>query len=299
MSANHYMNVAIVIVTWNSAHIISDTLDSLRTQEYPQEYIQTVVVDNNSQDGTPALINSRFPWVKVLAERKNHGFARGNNIAMRAFPAEVFALVNPDVTLHPMWLRSVIQVLQEAPTVGVVASKLFYSNRILLQHAGGVVEENAITRHRGDREFDIGQYNTPRDVDYAMGAALVTRADLAQSLDYLPEAYFMYYEEADYCLRARRRGYAVRYCPQAIAYHDEKHSLSGKPSRRFLELYHRSRYLYALRNFTSKEDRKRFRTAELAWRTVYVRDGWSRQMLLRSKLSHARRLIRDPWLLGV
>src|SRR5258708_6409306 len=236
MSANDTLSVVIAIVTWNSARIIAATLDSIRKQDYPQEYVRTVIVDNNSQDGTPNLINSRFPWVKVLAERKNHGFARGNNIAMRTFPADVFALVNPDVILDPLWLRSAVEILQEAPGVGVVASKLFYSNRVLLQHTGGIVQENAITQHRGDREFDIGQYETPRDVDYAMGAALVTRADLAQSLDYLPEAYFMYYEEADYCLRARKQGYAVRYCPQAVAYHDERHSLSGKPSRPSLEL---------------------------------------------------------------
>src|SRR2546425_1494471 len=101
-------SVTIVLVTWNSAAFIAHALNSIKDQTYPAECVRTVVVDNSSQDDTVALIRQEFPWVTVIAENVNHGFAGGNNIAMHQFPADYFALVNTDVVLDRNWLASLI-----------------------------------------------------------------------------------------------------------------------------------------------------------------------------------------------
>jgi len=248
-------------------------------------------------DETVNVVRQQFPWVTVLPEKVNHGFAVGNNIAMRRFHADYFALVNADVVVHPDWLSSLVQVMEADPRIGVAGSKVFFGNRVLLQHTGGMLRENALSYHLGANEFDIGQYDTLRDVDYVIGAALAFRGDMARSLGYLHNGYFFYFEEADFCANARKAGYRVVYVPGAVAYHDEKHSLSGTVSRKYLVMYHRSRYLFALRNLKTDEERRTFCAAERNWQGNNVRDLTYRLLLLRSKLAHWRLLLKDPWLL--
>ncbi len=289
-------HITLIIVTYNSAAVIDKVLESVKTQAYPASAIRTVVVDNASQDGTVRILQESYPWVTLLPEKTNHGFAKGNNLAMRRYPADYFALVNADVVLHPKWLAEIIQTMEADSSIGVAGSKIFFGNRVLLQHTGGMIRDNALTYHLGAYEFDIGQYHLLRDIDYAMGAAFVTRGDVARALDYLPEAYFMYFEEAEYCLRVRRGGERVVYVPTAIAYHDEKHSTSGSISWRFLLKYHRARYLFALRMMTTPADRERFCQAEREWLRGQARDGRYRLLLLRSLLVNWPQLRAAPWL---
>ncbi len=299
MAANQ-PTVTIVIVSMNSAAFIGRALDSIQAQSYPMERIQTVVVDHDSHDGTQELVARTYPWVNLIAERTNHGFAGGNNIGMKAFPADYFALVNPDVVLDPNWLAVLIDALETEPTIGVTGSKIFYGDGKLLQHAGAMFRDNALTYHLGDRESDSGQHDVRRDVDYVMGAACVTRGNVAARLGYLPEAYFpAYYEEADFCTQVRKAGFRVAYIPEAVAFHDEKHSGSGTMSRRFLRRYHKHRYLYALRNLTTSAERDRFRQAERAWRRQYAGSITARLFLTYSKWRNWRDLLRNPWLIGV
>ncbi len=290
--------VNIIFVTMNAARFVPKALQSIRAQTYPADRIHTIVVDNHSHDETVAILKRDFPWVELIEEKSNHGFAGGNNIGMRAREADYFALINPDAVLDPNWLTNIIDVMENDATIGVAGSKVFYSDGLTLQHAGGMFRENALTYHLGDHEHDNGQYDTLRDVDYVLGAAFMTRGKLARQLNYLPEAYFpAYYEEAEYCTRVRKLGFRVVYVPTAVAWHDEKISGSGKMTFRFLRLYHRHRYLYALRNLTTPEERERFIQAERAWRNQYAYTLNARLLLWYSKLAHWRLILRDPWLL--
>jgi GT2 family glycosyltransferase len=295
-----FPTVSVIIVTMNSAAFISKALDSIRTQRYPADRMQTIVVDHGSHDGTVERIRRDYPWVTVLAETVNHGFAGGNNVAMRAYPADYYALVNPDATLAPGWLSILVDRLESDPTIGVVGCKIFYSDGKLLQHAGAMFRDNALTYHFGDHEPDHGQYDEQRDVDYVMGAAFVARGELTRRLGYLPEEYFpAYYEESDFCTQVRKAGKRVVYVPTAVAWHDEKHSGSGRFTRKFLRRYHKHRYLYVLRNFTTDEERQKFTVAERAWRRQYANNIPGRALLIYSKLVNWRWLIRRPWLFRV
>lgn len=290
-------SVTLVIVTYNSSDVIAKALESVSQQTYPRDRITTVVVDSDSRDDTVAIVRSRCPWAEVIAKGINYGYARGNNIGMRRAPADYYALVNPDVELDPNWVSVLVNAMRADPTIGVAGSKTFFGNRMLLQHVGGYLRDNKITFHPGVNELDIGQYDTPTEGDYMQGAAILIRGDMTRALGYLPEAYFLYYEETEFCVRAHQAGYRVVYIPEAIAYHDERHSGSGKPSRRFAWLYHRSRYLFVLRTVTSREERAQFVRAERRWKRYYVRGLDLRLTLLRAKLAHWRLLMKSPWLL--
>lgn len=289
--------VSLVIVTMNSAKFVGKSLDSIRAQTYPTDRLRTVVVDHVSHDGTPELIRRDYPWVTLIAEKVNHGFAGGNNIGMRRYPADYFAFVNPDATIAPDWIQVQVDRLDADPSIGVVGSKIFYGDGQLLQHAGAMFHPNALTYHLGDREPDNGQYNQMSDVDYVMGAAFMARGELARQVGYMPEEYFpAYYEEADFCTQIRKIGKRVVYVPEAVAWHDERHSGSGSFTRRFLRRYHKHRYLYALRNLTTPEERQKFAEFERDWRGKYANDFQSRALLLYSKLINWRWLVRRPWL---
>jgi len=289
--------VTLIYVTYNSARYIRTALDSARALDYPADQRRIVVVDNGSRDGTATLITAAYPDVTLIREVKNHGFAGGNNLAMRRYPADYFALINADVHLEPGWLQAVIGAMEADPSVGVVGSKIFFAGTGLLQHAGAGIRPNALTYHIGTGEPDRGQYDHPHDCDYVMGAAFAIRGPLAAQLGYLHEGYFMYFEETELCVAARRAGYRVRYVPDAVAHHDEKGSLSGRPTAKYLWRYHRSRYLFAMRNMLSQAERRAFCAAERTWLRESARDPRYRALMLAAKLSHAGQLVRNRWLL--
>lgn len=290
-------NVTLVIVTWNAAAYIAQALDSVRAQTYPAERLTTVIVDNASHDNTLLLIRDRFPWAQIVAETANRGFAAANNHGMRRFPADLYALVNPDVRLRPDWLENMVRAMQADPQIGAAGCKLFFGDGVTLQHAGAMIRDNALTYHLGANEPDRGQYDSPRDVDYVIGAAVVLRGDAVARLGYLPEAYFMYFEETEWCMRIRGAGWRVVYVPGAVGIHDEKRSLSGRPSLKYLWRYHRSRIRFVLRNFTTPELRRRFRAAEHDWLRTSARDPRYRALILAAKLSHGPALLGNAWLL--
>ena len=290
--------VSLILVTMNSARFVAKSLESIRAQTYPADHLQTIVVDHKSHDGTPELIRRDFPWVTLVAERVNHGFAGGNNVGMKRYPADYYALVNPDATIASDWVQVLVDCLDSDPGIGIAGSKIFYGDGKLLQHAGAMFHPNALTYHIGDREPDTGQYEQMRDVDYVMGAAFMARGDLTRQIGYIPEAYFpAYYEEADFCTQIHKAGKRVVYVPKAVAWHDERHSGSGSFTLRFLRRYHKHRYLYALRNLTTPQEQQKFAEFERDWRRKYAKDPKSRLLLLYSKLVNWRLLIRHPWLL--
>lgn len=256
-----------------------------------------MVVDNASSDGTAALVRRDFAWVNLIETGRNTGFAGGNNIGMKAYPAAYYALVNPDVVLDPGWLSALLTVMQADPSIAVAGSKVFYADGVRLQHAGAMFRDNALTYHLGDGETDHGQFDQLRDVDYVLGAAMLIRGSVAAQLDYLPEAYHpAYFEEAEFCYRARLAGYRVVYVPGAVARHDEAHSGSGKMTVRYMLRYHTRRYLFALRNFTSPAQREQFIIAERAWRRTNARGLRVNALLLVCKLANGRRLWGNGWL---
>ncbi len=292
--------VSLIIVTMNSAGFVGKALDSIQKLNFPRECLTTVVVDNISHDGTPDLIARDYPDVKLIRSDKNTGFAGGNNIGMRAFPADYYALVNPDVVLDSGWLRALVGVMEADSSIGVAGSKVFYADGERLQHAGAMFRGNALTYHIGDGERDNGQYDALCDCDYVIGAALLIRASVAAELNYLPEAYFpAYYEEAEFCWRTRQAGHRVVYVPQAVALHDEKHSGSGRLTLKYIRRYHTRRYLFAMRNFTTPEDRRRFTEAERAWRRENARGIRIGVLLAFCKLSNWRYILKNLWIPGV
>jgi GT2 family glycosyltransferase len=256
------IEAAIIIVTYNHAAYVGDCLRSLASLDpAPSE---VVVVDNASRDGTAALIRDQFPDVRLIEAGANLGFAGGCNLGVRTTAAPLIVLANPDLVARPDWLGELCAPLQRWPLAGVAGGKLLYRDG-RLQHTGGELRlPLALGHHRGVGEADRGQYDTFEAVEYVTGAALATRRSVWDELNGLDERFFpAYYEEVDFCMRARMAGYQVVYTPRAVASHIEGSSV-GQGSARYLRLYHFNRLRYLFKHFNNTWLMRTWLPAELA-----------------------------------
>lgn len=233
----------IIIITYNSAATIGACLDAVARLE-PRGAFELVVLDNASTDDTVAFVTQRFPAVQLIVESENWGFAGGVNRAVAPTQGAYVLLLNPDAQPEPGWAAALIAAL-DAPGVGVVGSKIVDPNG-RIQSVGTLLDEQALlTAHRGGGEADRGHYDEPADVAAVHGAAIGFSRALWQQLGGFDEGFFpAYWEEVDFCARARRAGQRVVVAPAAVVRHTEA-SATGKYSAQFYGYYLRNRLRYA------------------------------------------------------
>jgi GT2 family glycosyltransferase len=254
----------IIVLNYNGRAYLQACLAALLDQTYlPQEIL---LVDNASTDDSPALVRESFPTVKIIENERNLGYAGGNNAALRQVDSETAVLVNPDIVVARDWLENLLTPFASDKTIGIVGSKLLYpGSQRQLQHAGGLITHpQAMPAHRGMYEEDKGQFDELADVDFVTGAAIAVRRKVLETAGLLDEGYFMYFEDADWCARARRSGFRVVYAPWATAVHDESAiAVRGSPS--YLRRFHSGRWRYLLKHFAPAEIIHETLPAEAAW----------------------------------
>jgi N-acetylglucosaminyl-diphospho-decaprenol L-rhamnosyltransferase len=216
-------DIAVVIVTYNSAHVIGDLLDSV-PKALDGLTADVVVVDNGSSDGTAELAVALGACHVVRSA--NIGYAGGINRGVReAAPAEAILILNPDVRLHPGSLPPLLAALRQ-PRVGIVAPRMLTPQGDLdlsLRREPTLPRALGLTRTRlaafSEYVCDPSAYTRPCTVDWALGAALLMSRECYESLGGWDESYFLYSEETDLALRARDAGLLTRYEPRAVAVH--------------------------------------------------------------------------------
>lgn len=151
-----FPSATIVIVNFNGAHFLPACLDALMRQTYPRECFDVVVSDNGSIDGSLELIGNQYPWVKVIQNGKNLGFASGNNAAICSTQSDFYVLLNNDTAPHEDWLENLVKVADDNPKAGVVTSHihLFY-DYIEVQLISNVFQQKDDERCLGLRVYGI------------------------------------------------------------------------------------------------------------------------------------------------
>lgn len=261
-------SLAVGILTYNGRAFVQACLASVSAQTLPP--VEVVVVDNASTDDTTARVAAHHPPPRLIRNAENVGVALGLNQLVAATTAPVVVLLNQDVELRPGALEAITAAFAD-PQVGVVGIKLLFPDGRTIQHAGGWLEWPLfLAQHYGYGEPDDGRWDTPRDVEFVTGAVFAVRRAAWDALGGMADAFSpAYFEETDFCLRARAGGWKVLYTPAAVAIHHESTTL-GRGSRRYLDLYHRHRLRLALRHTPLDDLLRHFARAE-AWRTVGLR----------------------------
>jgi len=247
--------VCVITLNYNGKKDTLNLLASLVNIEKKDFQIETIVVDNGSLDDSVSAIESTYPSVTVLKNGRNLGFSGGNNIGISYAlknDASYLFLLNNDTLVKPSALRLLFQQMEQNAKVGIAAPKIyFFQPSDTIWYAGGVVDwANALCSHRGMDEKDKGLYNTIGETDFASGCAMMVKREVFDSIGMLDDDYYLYYEDADFNVRAKRAGWKILYVPEAVVWHVNA-STSGGAGSPLQEYYvTRNRLLFGFRYAT-------------------------------------------------
>lgn len=220
------MKVAVIILNWNGRKLMEKFLPSV-LKHTPSETAEIIVADNRSTDDSVAMLQARFPSVRVIVLDRNYGFAEGYNRAIEQVDSKYTVLLNSDVEVTPHWLDAPLDAMErDARIAGVQPKILSERNRSSFEYAGaagGWIDRYGYPFCRGRVlgivEEDNGQYDTAADVFWASGACLFVRTDVYKQEGGLDRRFFAHQEEIDLCWRLRARGYRLLCTPQSVVYH--------------------------------------------------------------------------------
>jgi GT2 family glycosyltransferase len=243
-----YPLVSIITVNYNQTGVTRELLRSLRDVTYP--CLEIILVDNASADQSIEALAHEFPEIIYIQTGQNLGFAGGNNVGIKASKGDYIFLVNNDVEVTPHFLEPLVDIMEENPKVGMASPKVLYPDRKTIQYAG-TTSINPITgrgKTIGLFESDRGQYDKIYKTDLGHGAALLVRRKVIEDVGMMPEIYFLYYEEHDWCEQVKRMGYEMYYVGISSVIHKESVSMGGTESFIKVHYLHRNRLLYLRRN---------------------------------------------------
>ncbi|HEV2952573.1 MAG TPA: glycosyltransferase family 2 protein [Candidatus Dormibacteraeota bacterium] len=210
---------SVVVVTYNGIKYLPTCFEALLGQELEGGF-EVILVDNSSSDGTAALVEERFPTVRLIRSESNLGFAGGNNLGIGAARGGYVILLNNDTRVRPGWLQALVATADSEPRAGAVASKLVLMNRPgILNNCGSMLLSDGSGADRGWQEQDEGQYETREEVFGACGNGVLLRREMLDDVGLLDETFFTYYEDTDLNWRLRLRGWIVIYEPTAVVEH--------------------------------------------------------------------------------
>jgi len=236
--------ISVVILNYNGLKDTLECLDSLKPIKDKNKFLEVVVVDNNSTDKSPNEL-SQINWIKFIQNKDNLGYAGGNNVGIKfALEKEAdFILVLNNDTIVDL---NFIEPLTTSAEKGIASPKIYFAKGYEFHHAryqkkdlgkviwfaGGKMDwDNVIGKHVGVDEVDMGQFDKEKDTDLATGACLMVKSDVFKKIGLFDERYFLYFEDADLCERARKADFSVKYQPQSTIWHKNAGSTGGSGSK--------------------------------------------------------------------
>lgn len=252
------MKVAIVILNWNGAKMLSTYLPSVIN--YSRDEAEIFVADNASTDDSMSWLSQHYPMVKQIALDRNWGFAEGYNKALGHIDAEYYILLNSDIEVTHHWLTPLIEFMDAHPQVAACQPKLLsVFDHDQFEYAGacgGFIDRYGYPFCRGrifqTVENDDGQYDDPCKIAWATGACLMIRSHDYWEAGGLDGRFFAHSEEIDLCWRLRSRGRDIYCVPDSQVYHVGGGTLSkNNPMKTFLNFRNNLTMLY--KNLNDKD----------------------------------------------
>jgi len=217
--------VFIVIVSFNNRRDILECLESLK-----DERIEVIVVDNKSSDGSIEAVKSKFKQIKILENKKNIGFAAASNKGIRYAlreKADYVLLLNPDTIVEKNFPSVLLK--KKADIISPVI-KFKRKGEWVYDFGGRVNFLIGRTRHLEKKSL-----NTPLSpIDYVSGCCILIRRKVFEKIGFLDERYFLFFEDVDFCLRARKAGFRVALEPESVILH----KLSEGKAKSLQQIYH-------------------------------------------------------------
>lgn len=241
--------VSLITVNFNQTSVTCELLESIRQQDFQD--LEIIVVDNASDENPAPIFLEKYPEVKFVRSERNLGFAGGNNLGIRQASGNFLFFVNNDTEITSGCLQTLVNLLSENEQIGMVSPLICYhSEKTKIQYAGMTPVHPTTARNHtiGQMETNRQQFCKPQPTAYAHGAAMMMPRRAFEAVGAMPEDFFLYYEELDWCDQIRRAGFQIWVEPRALIFHKESLTVSkfGALKTYFLN---RNRVLFMRRNF--------------------------------------------------
>ncbi len=240
--------ISLITVNYNT---LKDTVEFLETaQQLRYSPLEVIVVDNASKERPGKALTEKFPFIVFIQSEKNLGFAGGNNLGIRVAKGHYLFFLNNDTLLFPDFLEPIVEFMEAHPEVGMASPKVLNADGKTIQYAGAIAISPFTGRGKrlGLMEEDKGQYDRCYPTGLGHGAALIVPRTVIDRVGPMPEIYFLYYEEHDWCEQVKRAGFEMYYLGNSKIVHKEAMSTGGEQSP--LKVYYmaRNRLLFMRRN---------------------------------------------------
>ena len=223
--------LSIAIVNWNTREMLRDALRSIYEAPPPFAF-EVVVVDNASHDGSAAMVVSEFPQVLLVANTANTGYAEGNNQAIAKLSGAFVLLLNPDVILPVGGLETAVRFMESHKDAGALGVRQVYPDGTLQRSVRGFPTPLAMVWELlglsrlfpnsatfGAYRMTYFTYDRVAEVDQPMGTFLLMRREVIDKIGALDEAFPIFFNEVDWCLRCKRAGWKIFYTPDVQVIH--------------------------------------------------------------------------------
>lgn len=250
------MKTAIVILNWNGKKLLEQFLPSI--VKYSKE-ADIYVADNASTDKSIEFIKNNFSFVKIVKNKKNGGYAKGYNDALKQIDAQIYCLLNSDVEVTKNWLPPIIEEFKKDKNTAIIQPKVLdYKSKAMFEYAGaagGFIDLYGYPYCRGRVfnfiENDEKQFNDVSEIFWASGACLFIRSKTYHKLGGFDEDYFAHQEEIDLCWRVQNEGFTIKYVGLSTVYHVGGATLQeSNPHKTFLNF--RNSLLNVVKNVPKK-----------------------------------------------
>jgi len=255
------VDLSIIIVNWNTRELLAQCVESIVASResqvagsgnqpatcnlQPVTY-EVFVVDNASTDGSAQMVRGRFPWVRLMANTENVGFAAANNQAILRSRGCYVLLLNSDTEVYPGALETMVQFMEKHPRAGGCGPRLLNADGSLQTSCYPMLTpERQFWRllflerlwHRATYAQERWDWQTPRPVEVIKGACFLLRRTALEQVGLLDEGYFMYTEEFDLCYRLAQAGWQLWWVPQAVVKHYGEASSKQMAEEMYVQLY--------------------------------------------------------------
>jgi GT2 family glycosyltransferase len=274
--------LGVVTVTYNSATVLQEFLESLQRQDLQQ--FRLYAIDNASEDSSVAVMSAALDIdIAITRNAVNLGVAEGNNQGIRQAIHDgctYVLLLNNDTVFESDLFATLMAVAQSGGHRIVVPKIYYYDRDRVIWCAGGhfVAWRGYLGTHFGDDQPDLGQFDVDHAVDYSPTCCMLVAKDIFDTVGLMDERYFVYYDDTDFCLRAMRRGQKIWYTHQTSLRHKVGSLTGGETSPFYARMMARNKVYYLRKNFgwVTQTCLLVMFAIYLAGRWLTGRDPWSR-----------------------
>jgi GT2 family glycosyltransferase len=281
--------IGAVTVTFNSATVLDEFMESTLAQSHSNFVLY--VIDNASNDGTLDVL-AKYPDARVvlIANPDNRGVAEGNNQGIEralADGCDEVLLINNDTRFDAKLFDTMLAAAARLGADMLVPKMMYHDPENMIWCAGGKFDalRACKTVHFGDRETDRGQYDAASRISYAPTCCMLIKAEVFAKLGLMDKNYFVYYDDTDFCMRAKAQNISLWYDPEGVLYHKVSSLTGGETSDFAIRICTRNKVYFILKHYG--------RASALFWLIVYQLQFLGRLLAGRDRIATYKKKLRS------